>query len=235
MGSNFTKEEFESIVKSSKSISECLHKMGVKTPVGNYKTFHRYRKMYDVDISHFKIERTGANTCGNKTVNDDEYLVKNGPSVKSKKLIKILISLGLKEYKCEKCGISDWNGMPIALQIHHIDGDSSNNEAANLQILCPNCHSQTDNFCGKNRKETERVCKVCGKKISRWSKSNLCPKCSHKEHRKAKWPSREELVNLLKNKYSFVAIGKMFGVSDNAVKKWCKSYSIDYKAIRKPL
>ena len=53
--------------------------------------------------------------------------------------------------KCEICGISDWNNQPIVFQIHHIDGDNKNNEKENLQLLCPNCHSQTDNFSNKKK------------------------------------------------------------------------------------
>ena len=54
-------------------------------------------------------------------------------------------------YKCERCGLSDWKNKPITLQLHHIDGDRKNNDLNNLEILCPNCHSQTDNFGNKNR------------------------------------------------------------------------------------
>lgn len=54
-------------------------------------------------------------------------------------------------YICADCGISDYNGKPIKLQLDHIDGCAGNNMPANLQLLCPNCHSQTDHFGGKNK------------------------------------------------------------------------------------
>lgn len=61
-------------------------------------------------------------------------------------LRKRLIECGLKENKCECCGITDWNGKEIKFELHHIDGNHYNNNLNNLQILCPNCHSQTDTF-----------------------------------------------------------------------------------------
>lgn len=54
-------------------------------------------------------------------------------------------------YKCECCGISDWQGKSITLQVDHIDGDATNNSKLNLRLICPNCHSQTDTFAGANR------------------------------------------------------------------------------------
>ena len=61
-----------------------------------------------------------------------------------------LIAAGLKENRCEQCGISEWRGKPLSLQLHHKDGDGTNNELENLEILCPNCHSQTETWGGRN-------------------------------------------------------------------------------------
>lgn len=54
-------------------------------------------------------------------------------------------------YCCERCGISEWNGEPIALQVDHTDGDATNNIPTNLRLLCPNCHSQTETWGSKNK------------------------------------------------------------------------------------
>ena len=53
-------------------------------------------------------------------------------------------------YHCSSCGISEWNGKPILLEVNHIDGKSKNNILENLELLCPNCHSQTDTYRAKN-------------------------------------------------------------------------------------
>jgi hypothetical protein len=57
----------------------------------------------------------------------------------------------LRGHKCEECGITTWNDNPITLHAHHIDGNSYNNKPNNILLLCPNCHSQTSNYCSKNR------------------------------------------------------------------------------------
>jgi hypothetical protein len=54
-------------------------------------------------------------------------------------------------YKCAVCGISEYNGKPIVLELEHKDGNSSNNDKENLCLICPNCHSQTPTYKAKNR------------------------------------------------------------------------------------
>lgn len=62
-----------------------------------------------------------------------------------------LLKSGLKANACERCGIDMWLGAPLSLALHHVNGDKHDNRLVNLQLLCPNCHSQTDNFAGRNR------------------------------------------------------------------------------------
>jgi hypothetical protein len=64
---------------------------------------------------------------------------------------KRLIRAGLKSNHCEGCGLNAWMGAPLSLALHHVNGDKHDNRLVNLQLLCPNCHSQTDNFAGRNR------------------------------------------------------------------------------------
>ena len=71
-------------------------------------------------------------------------------SVKSPTLRKKMIEDGLKENKCELCGVTNWLGKRLKLELHHIDGNRFNNNFENLQILCPNCHSLTPNHSKKN-------------------------------------------------------------------------------------
>jgi hypothetical protein len=65
-------------------------------------------------------------------------------------LKKRLIAAGLKSQRCERCGIRSWRGAPLSLCLHHVNGDGDDNRLENLQLLCPNCHSQTPNFSGRN-------------------------------------------------------------------------------------
>jgi hypothetical protein len=62
-----------------------------------------------------------------------------------------LIAEGLKENACEECGLDHWLGDPIAMQLHHRNGDKHDNTLENLQLLCPNCHSLTGNWGGRNK------------------------------------------------------------------------------------
>jgi len=86
-----------------------------------------------------------------------EYLIKDGPYISSFKLKNKLLKEELKEEICECCGLgTNWNNAPISLQLDHVDGDTANNELSNLRIICPNCHSQTETYAGKNKTNTNR-------------------------------------------------------------------------------
>lgn len=70
----------------------------------------------------------------------------NSPNSSNSVKRKRLIEDGIKENKCEICGLDEWMGKPIPLELHHKDFNHWNNEIDNLQILCSNCHMQAHNY-----------------------------------------------------------------------------------------
>jgi HNH endonuclease len=77
----------------------------------------------------------------------DQILVQGSNYCSSGRLRRRLIRSGVKEARCEMCGLTEWLGRPAQLELDHIDGDRSNNSLANLRMLCPNCHAQTETWC----------------------------------------------------------------------------------------
>jgi hypothetical protein len=67
-----------------------------------------------------------------------------------------LLREGLKKRRCERCGLAEWRGQPLSMALHHINGDGQDNRLENLELLCPNCHAQTDNFSSRNRRSRLR-------------------------------------------------------------------------------
>lgn len=138
------------------------------------------------------------------------------------------------DYKCEQCGWSKIHPITgkVPLEIHHIDGNNMNCIEENLQVLCPNCHSLTSNFGSLNREgrgennSRKNYCLECGTPIS--AMALRCKDCSAAKRITEKPITREELKQLIRS-ISFVQIGKMYNVSDNAIRKWCVSYGLPSK------
>lgn len=138
---------------------------------------------------------------------------------------------------CELCG---WNKKnlstnKIPLEIHHTDGNYLNNQIDNLQVLCPNCHALTPNYRSLNKTSRQRTtlhknyCIDCGVAIS--ASAIRCTCCSGKHQTELlheKIINRDELKQLIRTQ-TFVQIGKDYGVTDNAIRKWCIGYNLPSK------
>jgi Zn finger protein HypA/HybF involved in hydrogenase expression len=153
-GYKSTDNEFVEAIKTSQSIREVLLKLNLKAAGGNYKCFHRRIKELKISIDHFtdpKVWNKGKSFGPKRDI--QEYLKLNCEFVvTSNSLRKRLIAEGLKQHKCECCGITEWNGKPAPIELDHINGNHHDNRLENLRILCPNCHAQTDTYRGKNKK-----------------------------------------------------------------------------------
>lgn len=116
-----------------------------------YNTFIRRAK----NLGVYKPNQGGKGTSkpykGGNAIPLSEILEGKHPQYQTFKLKHRLYENGLKENKCEKCGTDKWNNKDIQCQLEHVDGDKTNHRLLNLEILCPNCHSQTETYCGKNK------------------------------------------------------------------------------------
>lgn len=150
------KELLEKVAKESKCKREILEKVKLSTEGRNYYTLDKYLNKYNIDISHFlKKQETMRNlvSTSNRLNLEDIFCNPTKSKLNNNKLKIRLFNYNLKEEKCEICGLGNkWNNKPIALQLDHIDGNNKNNLLENLRIVCPNCHSQTDTYAGRNIK-----------------------------------------------------------------------------------
>ncbi len=80
----------------------------------------------------------------------DLLLVPDRPQTNRSHLKKRLLDAGLKQNRCERCGIAEWQGEPLNMALHHINGDGHDNRLENIALICANCHAQTPNYGGKN-------------------------------------------------------------------------------------
>ena len=166
-----------------------------------------------------------------------EKILSNEVAYSASQLKKRLINDGIKENKCECCGITEWNGKEIKFELHHKDGNHYNNNLENLQLLCPNCHSQTDMFRSSTKKknrisngitnEVHKICPVCGKEIKgkRVNRKKYCSsECSNIARKKL--PQDSIMCELILSGFSDKDIAKKYGASESLVKKWRKKNKI---------
>lgn len=148
----WTDEQFIKAVKDSLSYAEIIRKLGLKVAGSNYDTVKRKISELKLDTSHMTFQgwNKGEKYRQIKPKQPiEEILVEHSTYVNTNSLRKRLLNEKLKERKCECCGNIEWLGKPIALELHHVNGIKDDLRLENLQILCPNCHTFTDNYRGK--------------------------------------------------------------------------------------
>ncbi len=144
------KEELSNIVQNSKTFAEVMRKLGYTANRGNsYQPLKKYLRENNISFSHFLGKSNGL--AKNETFPLEKILVKDSIYTNMTRLKLRILKSNLIEYKCAICGINEWLGKKIVLQLDHINGNNRDNRIENLRLLCPNCHSQTETYCGKNK------------------------------------------------------------------------------------
>lgn len=245
----------DDILESKESILQWIQEGKTKAYISEQlhckqETLNRYLKKMGIE---YRGQQGQHDKPSIKRQSAIEYIA-FGKNKKSNILKYKLLQDGLKEYKCEYCQQVEWNGLPIPLELHHIDGDHYNNELSNLMLVCPNCHAQLTSAQNNNKtsysygyyltkqlgmtnnelgissstykaKRTNR-CIDCGKPIV--STSTRCVECSLKYRSSCPY-NRKELKELIRTT-SFSELGRINNVSDNAVRKWCKNFDLPTKS-----
>lgn len=157
-----------------------------------------------------------------------------------------LLKENIKQFKCELCGLTEWNGSKddLVIELHHIDGNHSNNSIDNLMFLCPNCHRMLTRKQWRDKESKDNSsdsisiskyhCKICGKNISgiTFNKTCLCRSCYDKKRTAARLLSDiscDYMKDLLVSSKSLTDISRLFNVSDNLIRIRCKELGLPYK------
>ena len=135
----YTDQDVINSSKEVKSIAELLRKLNLKEAGGNYAHIKKTLQRLKINTDHW----TGQGWSKGQQKKDWSQYSKVGHFKKH--------LINKKGHKCENCDLTEWQKQPIVLEVHHEDGDRTNNDFSNLKLLCCNCHALTNNWRNKNK------------------------------------------------------------------------------------
>jgi hypothetical protein len=226
------------------SYAETMRRLGMCSSGGGATVLKKWLKVWCISTEHFDADQARRQNLRQRSMPLEGVLVER--SAYSRKNLKHrLYQEGLKARECEFCGQGeDWHGRRMSLILDHVNGVATDNRLANLRIVCPNCAATLETHCGrKNRRPAElRACALCGSSfLVRNPKHRYCSReCGSRapkprlngprpHRRRVERPPYDQLRReIAESGYS--AVGRRYGVSDNAIRKWVRSYEREDEA-----
>ena len=229
-------------VATSLSYSEALRKLGLRPAGGNHRLFRRYvDEVWKISTTHFDQASLQRRALATRVAVPLSEVLVEGSAYNRRTLKRRLYEAGLKQRRCEMCGQGEvWRDQLMSLILDHINGVPDDNRLENLRILCPNCNATLDTHCGRKNTVTPRTrnCRLCGSQFRprhpghMYCSSECGSRHSNRQRkprpkaRKVERPSYEQLLKDV-SEMSVVKVGRKYGVSDNAVRKWLRWYEAE--------
>lgn len=223
----YTQEELLTMTEESTSMRELCRKIGYTNNGNNHKTVQSRLDKFGISTAHFTgVAKGVVKRC------PENVFIKDSTANQAT-LRRWYVKGEYSSYICAICGQEPfWNGKPLTLTLDHINGDNHDDRLENLRWVCPNCDRQLPTFAGKNvetryNEQKTNYCLDCGREICQ--NAERCEECHHRSMRKTERPDKQELHDLLcKEKGNFSKVGRIYNVSDNAIRKWCKGYDLPF-------
>jgi hypothetical protein len=233
---SFTEAEVRVAVADALSYSDVLRSVGLRPAGGNHATIRRYvEEVWKIPTDHFDPVAASVRGLRRGERLPLSAILVEGSNYSRQQLKERLYAEGLKARLCELCGQGEeWRGRRMSLILDHINGRATDNRLDNLRIVCPNCNATLETHCGRNKpRRARRVCERCA--VSYLPSSSTQRFCSRRcaalrtTVRRVERPPYAQLLAEIAAT-SYCAVGRKYGVSDNAIRKWVREYEREASA-----
>jgi hypothetical protein len=235
-GPRYSEQQAREAIAGSISYTEALRRLGMRPAGGNHATLKRYaREVWGISTDHFDSAGARVRAFRERKPRPLHEILVRSSTYSRGHLKRRLYAEGLKRPICELCGQGEeWRGRRMSLILDHVNGVGDDHRLENLRIVCPNCAATLETHCGRNRPVAPSHCERCQAAFRpRAGQQRYCSRrCGaggtargrpRPELRKVTRPSHAQLRHDIAT-LSMAAIGRKYGVSDNAVRKWLRAY-----------